>query len=156
MDHHVGRRLRARRRQLGWSEADLAHRIGTTRHTLSRCERGLSSLGPAQLFRAARALAVNIDHFFDGLPGAAAGRAGGGGGAGEERGAAAPNRDEVEQLVGLFLAIGDAEACRTLLRTVQAIAGSPAYGDVSKAGATAKEITGACRPRRLPKRRQCG
>ena len=67
VDAHVGRRLRERRRGLGFSQAQLAARLGFTPAQINRYEHGATRLSAAGLWRAAQALGVSPGYFFDGL-----------------------------------------------------------------------------------------
>ena len=68
IDVHLGARLRRRRLELGLSQQDLAVAIDVTFQQVQKYERGANRLSAARLHRAARALRVPLDHFFEGLP----------------------------------------------------------------------------------------
>lgn len=59
-----GRRLRAARKQLGWTLAELAERSGVSITTLSRAERGQLALGYENLSALARALQMDMSAMF--------------------------------------------------------------------------------------------
>jgi transcriptional regulator with XRE-family HTH domain len=67
VDSHVGRRLRARRRGLGLSQAQLATRLGFTPAQINRYEHGTTRLSAVGLWRAAQVLGVAPGYFFEGL-----------------------------------------------------------------------------------------
>jgi transcriptional regulator with XRE-family HTH domain len=59
-----GRRLRAARKQLGWTLADLAERSGVSIPTISRAERGQLALGYENFSALARALQMDLGAMF--------------------------------------------------------------------------------------------
>ena len=67
VDHYVGTRLRARRVMLGLSQTQLADLIGVTYQQAHKYERGINRLSAGRLHRAAQALGVSTDYFFEGL-----------------------------------------------------------------------------------------
>jgi transcriptional regulator with XRE-family HTH domain len=67
IDVHVGNRIRARREQLGMSEAELAVAVGISRRTLHSYEIGTVRPTPVRLAAVATTLAVPIAFFFDGV-----------------------------------------------------------------------------------------
>jgi transcriptional regulator with XRE-family HTH domain len=67
IDVHVGNRIRARRGQLGMSDAELAVAVGISRRTLRSYEIGTVRPMPARLAAIATTLAVPIAFFFDGV-----------------------------------------------------------------------------------------
>jgi len=69
IDSHIGRRLRARRRALGLSQAQLAAQLEFTAAQVNRYEHGKTRLSAAGLWRAAETLRVAPSYFFDGLDG---------------------------------------------------------------------------------------
>jgi transcriptional regulator with XRE-family HTH domain len=71
IDVHVGARLKARRRQRGMSQTDLADALGLTFQQVQKYERGQNRLSASALWRAAAAVEVPIGFFFDGLRGGA-------------------------------------------------------------------------------------
>jgi transcriptional regulator with XRE-family HTH domain len=67
VDGHVGRRLRDRRRGMGLSQAQLAAQLGFTPAQINRYEHGTTRLSAAGLWRAAQALGVPPNYFYEGL-----------------------------------------------------------------------------------------
>jgi transcriptional regulator with XRE-family HTH domain len=59
-----GRRLRAARKQLGWTLSDLAERSGVSIPTISRAERGQLALGYENFSALARALQMDMSAMF--------------------------------------------------------------------------------------------
>jgi transcriptional regulator with XRE-family HTH domain len=68
IDVHLGNRIRARREQLGISDAELAVAVGIGRHKLQSYEIGTVRPIPARLAAIATTLSVPIAYFFDGVP----------------------------------------------------------------------------------------
>lgn len=68
VDAHIGLQLRARRLQLGLSEAALARRLKVSLDTIPAWEAGRKSLTLVQLLAAARLLRVAVAYFYQGLP----------------------------------------------------------------------------------------
>lgn len=56
----LGKRIAAERELLGWSQADLAERIGVTTETISRLERGVFDPSLARVASVANALEVPL------------------------------------------------------------------------------------------------
>jgi transcriptional regulator with XRE-family HTH domain len=67
IDTHIGSRLRARRKQLGLSVADLAAKSGIAEKELQRMELGQSRIDAALLYTMSKILDVPVGYFFDGL-----------------------------------------------------------------------------------------
>jgi transcriptional regulator with XRE-family HTH domain len=67
IDAHVGRRLRARRRQLKLKQGDLALALEVSIQQVHKYETAKSSLPAGRLLRLSRALGVSPAYFFDGL-----------------------------------------------------------------------------------------
>jgi len=61
--------MRLRRTELGYSQAQLAERLGLTFQQVQKYERGANRVGASRLWEAANALDVGVDYFFDGLSG---------------------------------------------------------------------------------------
>jgi transcriptional regulator with XRE-family HTH domain len=64
-DEDIGRLIRERREQLGWSQSELGVRFGVGQTAISYYEAGKRSLSAAELIRMARLLGVQPDYFFD-------------------------------------------------------------------------------------------
>src|SRR3954465_14842939 len=62
----LGRRLRAARKQFGWTLSDLAERSGVSITTISRAERGQLALGYENFSALARALQMDLGAMFSG------------------------------------------------------------------------------------------
>ena len=70
----IGARLRARRRQLGLSQSDLAEKLGVSFQQVQKYERGSNRISASKLYEIARTLRVPISWFFEGLSDPAEGR----------------------------------------------------------------------------------
>jgi transcriptional regulator with XRE-family HTH domain len=64
-DADVGKRIQARRRELGLSQTQLGDLIGVTFQQVQKYEKGTNRIGASRLGRAADALQVKINYFFD-------------------------------------------------------------------------------------------
>jgi len=73
IDVHVGQRVRARRKMLGFSQTQLGHELGVTFQQVQKYERGTNRIGSSRLFKMASTLDVPVAYFFEGaetkLPG---------------------------------------------------------------------------------------
>lgn len=56
----IGARMRTRRRQLGLSQSDLAHRLGVSFQQVQKYERGANRVAASTLLAAAQALGTSI------------------------------------------------------------------------------------------------
>ena len=65
MDKVVGRRIRARRRQLGLSQQALAGALGVSYQQVQKYEQGVSRIGAGRLQQLAEVLNVPVSVFFD-------------------------------------------------------------------------------------------
>jgi len=70
VDVHVGARLRQRRTLLGMSQEKLGEAIGLTFQQVQKYERGANRIGASRLYQIAGVLDVEIQYFFDEMPGA--------------------------------------------------------------------------------------
>lgn len=68
VDVHVGRRVRLRRKVLGFSQEHLADSLGLTFQQIQKYERGANRVSASKLYDMARILSVPIEFFFEGLP----------------------------------------------------------------------------------------
>ncbi len=68
VDDHVGRRLRARRKELGISQEKLADALGISYQQVSKCESGVNRVSASRLWDIAQALGVGVGYFFEGIP----------------------------------------------------------------------------------------
>lgn len=66
----LGRRIRDRRKDLGWTQEQLAERAAMSKGFLSDLENGKSSVGAEILLDIARALSCSIDYLMVGKPSA--------------------------------------------------------------------------------------
>ncbi len=66
VDVHVGQRVRARRKMLGYSQTQLGKELGVTFQQVQKYERGTNRIGSSRLFRMASALDVPVSYFFEG------------------------------------------------------------------------------------------
>jgi transcriptional regulator with XRE-family HTH domain len=64
-DAEVGKRIRERRLELGLSQAQLGDLIGVTFQQIQKYELGINRIGASRLGRAADALQVKVNYFFD-------------------------------------------------------------------------------------------
>jgi transcriptional regulator with XRE-family HTH domain len=69
VDVHVGARIRLRRNMLGLSSMKLADALGITWQQIGNYERGRDRIGASSLYLVASVLGVQVDSFFEGLPG---------------------------------------------------------------------------------------
>jgi len=67
IDAEVGRRVRARRVELGLSQSALGAKLGITYQQFQKCEKGINRIGASRLFQIAGALQVPISYFFEAL-----------------------------------------------------------------------------------------
>jgi transcriptional regulator with XRE-family HTH domain len=67
IDRHIGAQIRAQRRYLGLTLAQLAARLGITYQQLHRNELGLNHVPISRICDLAQCLDVTVDYFFDGL-----------------------------------------------------------------------------------------
>jgi transcriptional regulator with XRE-family HTH domain len=68
IDRYVGGRIRGRRLGLRVSQTKLGQAIGVTFQQIQKYESGTNRVGASNLFRIAKALAVEVSFFFEGLP----------------------------------------------------------------------------------------
>jgi transcriptional regulator with XRE-family HTH domain len=68
IDTHVGRRIRARRKLLGISQADLAKSAGITFQQVQKYEKGTNRISASRLFQFCWFLGVDPAFVFEGLP----------------------------------------------------------------------------------------
>lgn len=67
IDVHVGKMVRARRKALSMSQAELAEALGITFQQVQKYERGSNRISASKLYETARTLKVEISTFFEGL-----------------------------------------------------------------------------------------
>ena len=68
VDHHVGARVRMRRKLIGVSQDQLAGALKLTFQQVQKYERGENRISASTLFRIAALLGTDVSYFFDGLP----------------------------------------------------------------------------------------
>ena len=71
VDRHVGRRVEARRRELGLTQTELSRALGVTFQQVQKYEIGASRISASKLHAAAIALRMPVGAFFEGLDEAA-------------------------------------------------------------------------------------
>ncbi|MEO1040257.1 MAG: helix-turn-helix transcriptional regulator [Pseudomonadota bacterium] len=69
IDHHVGKRLRRRRRLLGLTQQQLAQAVGIRFQQVQKYECGANRVSASRLFELAEALDVPVQYFYEGLQG---------------------------------------------------------------------------------------
>ncbi len=65
VDVHVGKRIRLRRTLLGYSQQQLAMRLGLTFQQIQKYEKGYNRVGASRLWDISRVLRVPMDFFFE-------------------------------------------------------------------------------------------
>jgi transcriptional regulator with XRE-family HTH domain len=65
--HHLGLKIRQRRKQLGLSQRQVADSIGVTYQQVQKYERGVDRIPSDRLYGIARTLAADVGYFFEGL-----------------------------------------------------------------------------------------
>jgi len=69
IDHHVGQRLRQRRRLLGLTQQKLAEAVTIRFQQIQKYESGANRISASRLWTLAKALDVPVAYFFEGLNG---------------------------------------------------------------------------------------
>ena len=67
IDHHVGKRIRRRRRLLGLTQQQLAEAVGIRFQQIQKYESGSNRVSASRLFEIAEALDVPVQYFYDGV-----------------------------------------------------------------------------------------
>jgi transcriptional regulator with XRE-family HTH domain len=67
VDLHVGRRVRARRRELRLSMEALGCQLGVTYQQIQKYEKGANRISASMLYEIAAALETSVAYFYDGL-----------------------------------------------------------------------------------------
>lgn len=67
IDHHVGKRLRQRRRVLGLTQQKLAEDVSIRFQQIQKYESGANRISASRLWALAKALDVPVAYFFEGL-----------------------------------------------------------------------------------------
>jgi transcriptional regulator with XRE-family HTH domain len=68
VDAHVGKRIRMRRVFLNISQEKLAEMVGVTFQQVQKYERGANRIAASRLLEFSKALDVEVDFFYEGLP----------------------------------------------------------------------------------------
>ena len=68
LDKYVGTRIRARRLGVGWSQTKLGEAVGVTFQQVQKYENGANRIGASNLFKASKALGVDVAYFYEGMP----------------------------------------------------------------------------------------
>lgn len=66
--------MKQRRRQLSWSQEELADKLGLSFQQVQKYERGANRVSAGRLFQLCEVMDVDVAYFFDGLTRAAAAR----------------------------------------------------------------------------------
>ncbi len=66
LDLYLGKRVRWRRKILGWSQSNLADLIGVRFQQIQKYEAGANRMSAARLWSLACALGVDIQYFYEG------------------------------------------------------------------------------------------
>ena len=69
IDHHVGQRLRQRRRLLGLTQQKLAEAVNIRFQQIQKYESGANRISASRLWSLSRALDIPVSYFFEGLNG---------------------------------------------------------------------------------------
>ena len=67
IDHHVGKRLRRRRRLLGLTQSQLADAVGIRFQQVQKYECGANRVSASRLYELSTSLNVPVNYFYDGL-----------------------------------------------------------------------------------------
>ncbi|MEX0758978.1 MAG: helix-turn-helix transcriptional regulator [Tistlia sp.] len=68
-DVHIGRKVRERRVALGWSQSDLAERLGISFQQVQKYESGANRISGSRIWDIANVLQTPVSTFFEGLDG---------------------------------------------------------------------------------------
>ncbi|MFN4296470.1 MAG: helix-turn-helix domain-containing protein [Brevundimonas sp.] len=75
VDRHVGKRVEARRKTLGYSQSQLGAALGLTFQQVQKYEKGANRISSSKLWEIAQFFKVEPSYFFEGLTAAAPGMA---------------------------------------------------------------------------------
>ena len=121
VDTHVGSRVRMRRMLLGMSQVKLAGGLGLTFQQVQKYEKGTNRMGSSRLVQIANVLKVPVTFFFEGGPGQSK----------LEGKAQSPAfvfdflaTSDGLALTKAFMRIKDAKLRRSIVKTVEVIAGN--------------------------------
>ncbi len=119
IDKHIRDRVRTRRTMLGMSQEKLADALGLTFQQVQKYEKGVNRIGAGRLLQIAEILGVNIEFFFEGLPGLRSSSL-----SGDGMMAAFMTSPESDRLVRGFLRLKDDEARKKVVDLVDWLASS--------------------------------
>ena len=121
IDTHVGSRVRMRRLILSMSQEKLADAIGLTFQQVQKYEKGTNRMGSSRLQQIANVLKVPVTFFFEGAPGQSK----------QDGKAQSPAfvfdflaTSDGLALTKAFMRINDAKLRRSIVKTVEVIAGN--------------------------------
>jgi transcriptional regulator with XRE-family HTH domain len=137
VDVHVGARLRRRRQLLGISQTQLGNAAGVSFPLIQKYETAKTRISPSRLCAFARALAVEVGWFFDGLLPTSSGQAG------ISVPARQPESPETASLVEDYLRIAPGRR-RAVLRLIRSIAGTPQIKMLSPRRVRIHTCAGGC------------
>jgi transcriptional regulator with XRE-family HTH domain len=66
IDIHVGKRLKQRRTQLGFTQEKLAQAVELTFQQVQKYERGINRIGASRLYQLSQVLKISVSYFFEG------------------------------------------------------------------------------------------
>src|SRR5499427_3366955 len=123
IDHHVGSRVRMRRKMLAMSQEQLAEALGISYQQVQKCERGANRIAASRLQQISHVLQVPLAFFFEGAPNALAPHDSSGNAL-----SMAEVNDFISdsnglRLIGAFMRIDNAALRRSIVMLVQEIAG---------------------------------
>lgn len=116
VDEHVGKRIRAIRRALGMSQEKLGNHLGLTFQQVQKYERGVNRVSASKLFEMAQLFDVDMNVFFDGLPG------NGSASKSESVAAKISTSAGLRKLVEIYEGLASEAEQRRLLRAIEVIA----------------------------------
>ena len=67
LNQHIGNQLKTARNIVGWSQNELAERVGLSFQGIQKHEAGIVRIGAGRLWKYAQALGVPVEYFFAGL-----------------------------------------------------------------------------------------
>ena len=134
IDHHVGSRVKLKRKLERLSQEALGYRVNLTAQQIQKYERGENRIGASRLYDLSQALGVPPSFFFDDMPENVIAQAPlEYKGAPKVFGAAKPSNDpmqspETAELIGYFQSIADGKSRRKFLEMTKALSELPQIG----------------------------